>query len=193
METGPEIVAEGLSKRYGENQVLDGFSHVFPAGRTTVVMGPSGRGKTTLLRLLLGLEPPDKGTIKGLEGARLSAVFQEDRLCERISAAANLRLVQPRLTRGAAEDLLARMGLGEAARQPAGELSGGMKRRVALLRALAADYDALLADEPFQGLDADTKAGAMAFFRERTAGRTVLLVTHDEAEAAFFGGEVLRL
>ena len=75
------IVMDRLCKSYGDKAVLQDFSAVLPLGETTSLMAPSGAGKTTLLRLLMGLEKPDSGRILGLEGLRLSAVFQEDRLC----------------------------------------------------------------------------------------------------------------
>ncbi len=188
-----EIQLENIVKSYGEKIVLKDFSHTFPAGKTTVVMGPSGCGKTTLLNLLLGLEKPDSGRISGLEGVKRSAVFQEDRLCENVSAVSNLRLVNPALSRKGAESMLRDLGLSGAARQPVREFSGGMKRRTAILRALAAEYSLLLADEPFKGLDEAMKQRTMAYFQEKTAGKTVILVTHEESEAVFFGGEILRL
>ena len=169
------------------------FSAAFPQGKTTCVMGPSGCGKTTLLSLLLGLERPDSGEITGLSGLRKSAVFQEHRLCEDVSAAANLRLVAPRLSRQEAEALLAGLGLGDSLRQPVREFSGGMKRRTAILRALAAPYDVLFADEPFQGLDQDTKGLVLDYWREQTRGKTVILVTHDLAEAEALGDHILSL
>ena len=187
-----ELTVRNLTKAYGGAPVLEGFTHTFPAGETTVIMGPSGGGKTTLLRLILGLETPDSGEILLPPDARFSAVFQEDRLCENISAAANLRLVRPDLSRAAAEELLRTLGL-EDARQPVREYSGGMKRRVAILRALIAPYDLLVADEPFKGLDEATKERVMTFFREQTRGRTVLLVTHEESEAVWFGGPVVTI
>lgn len=187
------ITLKNICKSYGEKEVLTDFSHIFPAGKTTVIMGPSGCGKTTLLNLLLGLEQPDSGKIIGLEGARKSAVFQEDRLCENVGAVSNLRLASPRLSRKEAEKMLCDLGLSDALRQPVKEFSGGMKRRVAILRALCAEYDVLLADEPFQGLDESSKRHAMEYFQKRTQGRTVILVTHVEEEAKFFAGELLRL
>ena len=182
-----------ISKAYGEKQVLRDFSHLLPEGETTCIMGVSGCGKTTLLRLLLGLEAPDSGEILGMEGKKKSAIFQENRLVDAISAPANLRLVTPSLSRSQAEQLLTDVGLGDSLHQPARELSGGMQRRVAILRALAADYDILLADEPFVGLDDATKQQTMELFRQRTLGKTVLLVTHEEKEAEFFGSSPLRL
>lgn len=187
------VEIKGLCKAYGEKQVLRDLSHRFPEGKTTCIMGASGCGKTTLLRLLMGLELPDSGEIIGIKGKRLSAVFQEDRLCPSLSPTANLRLINPALSRQEAEKNLCALGLSGSLRQPVRELSGGMKRRVAILRALSAEYDLLLADEPFQGLDKDTKRQVMEYFREKTLGKTVLLVTHQEQEAEFLGQELLRL
>lgn len=188
-----DIQVKHLSKRFGDKVVFADFSAAFPQGKTTCVMGPSGCGKTTLLSLLLGLEQPDSGEITGLSGLRKSAVFQEHRLCEDVSAAANLRLVAPRLSRQEAEALLTGLGLGDSLRQPVREFSGGMKRRTAILRALIAPYDVLFADEPFQGLDQDTKGLVLDYWRERTRGRTVILVTHDLAEAEALGDHILSL
>ena len=90
-----EVQLNDLSKAFGEKQVLSHLSLRFPEGKVSVLMGPSGCGKTTLLRILMGLEQQDSGTVSGLEDKRLSAIFQEDRLCENVSAASNLRLVGP--------------------------------------------------------------------------------------------------
>ena len=181
------IELQNVSKAFGEKQVLQDFSHTFPEGELTCVMGPSGCGKTTLLSLLLGLEQPDAGEILGMEGRRKSAVFQEDRLCENASAVSNIRLVNPALSKGEAEAMLRELGLGDSLGQPVRTLSGGMKRRVAILRALAAEYD------PFKGLDQATKAQVLDYFLARTQGKTVLVVTHDPEEAKSLGGHTLLL
>lgn len=188
-----EIKLENVSKTYGEKQVFRDFSHTFPEGELTCVMGPSGCGKTTLLSLLLGLEEPDTGEIQGMEGRKKSAVFQEDRLCENTGAVSNIRLVNPNLSKEEAEGMLRDLGLGDSLRQPVRTLSGGMKRRVAILRALAAEYDVLFLDEPFKGLDETTKALVMEYFLQKTRGKTVILVTHDRGEAAALGGHLLLL
>ena len=88
-----DIKVDHISKAYGEQQVLQDLSCVFPEGKTTCIRGRSGCGKTTLIRLLLGLDIPDKGKIEGISDRKISAVFQEDRLCENLSAASNIRLV----------------------------------------------------------------------------------------------------
>ena len=182
-----DIVIRGLSKAFEGKQVLRDFSAVLPAGQVTGLMAPSGAGKTTLLRILMGLEMPDRGTITGLQGLRLSAVFQEDRLCENLNLVSNLRLVTPTLSQSAAEEALTAVGLTDCLHQPVRELSGGMRRRVAILRALLAEYDLLFLDEPFKGLDRETKEVVMADTRRRCDGRTVLFVTHDPTELEAMG------
>lgn len=183
------IVLDGLCKAYGENQVLLGFSGTIVAGKTTAIMAPSGRGKTTLLRILMGLEQPDSGSITGLQGLRRSAVFQEDRMCENLSPVSNIRLVCPHTKHANILTALEQVGLSSCAAQPVRELSGGMRRRVALLRALLAEYDVLFLDEPFKGLDAETKEVVMAYTRRLTNSKTVLLVTHDPEEALAMGAQ----
>ena len=188
------IVLNGLMKAYEGKTVLNVFSAVLPCGQVTAVMAPSGAGKTTLLRLLMGLDVPDSGRIEGLAGHRMAAVFQEDRLCGYLSPVDNIRLVNPARTAQEVRAALAEMGLAGCEAQPCRELSGGMNRRVALLRALLADADLLLLDEPFKGLDARTRQDVMRRTRALCAGRTVVLVTHDPAEAEALGAaQVLAL
>lgn len=171
-----EIRVEGLCKSYSGRPVLTGLSAVFPTG-ITCVSAPSGTGKTTLLRLLLGLERPDGGTVTGAD-CRWAAVFQEDRLLEHLPAAANLRFALGEAAPEAA-GLLERLGLSLEDRRPVGEWSGGMKRRLALARALLAPSEALALDEPFTGLDEENRARCLALIRAAGEGKPVLLATHD--------------
>ena len=186
-----EIRLNGICKSYGEKQVLRNFSAVLKPGTMTALMAPSGSGKTTLLRILMGLETPDAGTVEGLEGLRLSAVFQEDRLCEGLSCIDNIRLVNPGNSRETVLEALEAFGLGDCPDQKAGELSGGMRRRTAILRALLAPYDLLLLDEPFRGLDRELKQTVIAHTARMCRGRTVLLVTHDASELSPMGAQTL--
>lgn len=188
-----DIVIQNLDKAFDGKPVLRNLSLRIPAGRCFAVMAPSGYGKTTLLRILMGFERADGGTISGLEGRRLSAVFQEDRLCEHLSALQNVRLVRPELSRNEVTEALQDVGLGACLNQPVRELSGGMRRRVALVRALMAKYDVLILDEPFKGLDEETKAHVIRAARERINGKTAVLVTHDAKEAEAMGAEVVAL
>ena len=187
------IEVRDLTKRFGEKRVLEGFSAIFPAGATTCVMGPSGCGKTTLLHILLGLEHADSGSIDGLP-PRISAVFQEERLCEDFTAVTNVRLVTGRaVTDTEIERCLAAFRTcGEYAR-PVRELSGGMKRRVAIARAVLAEGDLLVLDEPFKGLDEGTRRLVADEVKRRTAGRTVVMVTHDPAEAVMMDAGVMEM
>ena len=177
-----EIVVRDLCKSYGGRLVLD---HVtFTAGPgVTWLRDPSGTGKTTLLRILLGLEQADSGTVSGLEGKHLAAVFQEDRLLEHLDAQGNLRFVLgPAYDEASALSLLAELGLAGAEGTALRAYSGGMKRRLALARALLAPSDALVLDEPFAGLDSENRCRCLEAIRRRTAGKPVLLVTHDGGE-----------
>lgn len=184
---------KSLTKTYGERTALAPCSAVFPDGETTCVMGPSGCGKTTLLRLLMGLEPPTGGEILGVPQKK-AAVFQEDRLCDGFSAVENIRLVTGRTVETAVIlTHLTELGLADSVRQPVRELSGGMRRRVAIARAILFGGDVLFLDEPFKGLDEENRQAVMDYMKRYTAGKTVVLVTHDETEAACFGGRIVRI
>lgn len=189
-----DISIRNLSKSFGDKVVFDGLNLTIKGGMTTCVMAPSGAGKTTLLRILMGLEAADGGSVAGLEGKRFSAVFQEERLCENMTAADNIRLVMPSPP-GLSAILpgMKRLGLDGCNDRPVSELSGGMRRRVGILRALLAEYDVLFLDEPFKGLDEALKGQVMAYVKEKTAGRTVVFVTHDKAEAAALADNVTKI
>ena len=187
------VSLRGISKAYGNNLVLNRLDIDFPYGRTTAVMAPSGSGKTTLLRILMGFEAADSGGLTGLTGMRLAAVFQEDRLCDGLDAAANIRLVNPKHSRAEIGEEMGKLGLRGCMEQPVSAFSGGMRRRTALLRALLSEYDILFLDEPFKGLDEALKHQTIAYVKKQSRGKTVLLVTHDEKEAKELGAEILKL
>lgn len=170
-----EIRVEVLCKSYNGRPVLTDLTAVFPQG-ITCVSAPSGTGKTTLLRLLLGLERPDGGTIAGAD-CRWAAVFQEDRLLEHLPAAGNLRFALGELPWRTGE-VLERLGLPPEDPRPVREWSGGMKRRLALARALLAPAEALALDEPFTGLDGENRARCLELIREAGAEKPVILATH---------------
>lgn len=174
--------------------VLDNFSYEFAEGKTTAILGKSGCGKSTLLNILMGLLRSDSGEVIRSENCRISAVFQENRLCENLTAAANIRLVTgKRFSESELSAEFEKIGLADCENKLVRELSGGMKRRTALLRALLADCDVLFLDEPFKGLDDDTKQIVMRYCKYKTIGKTVLFVTHDEQECSFFADDILRL
>lgn len=176
------IGIKNLSKAYGGHDVLRGFSAEIPLCGVTVLRGVSGIGKTTLFRLLLGLEKPDAGEILGMEGRTPAVVFQEDRLLPWESALENVALVS---NEERAKAALSALGLRENMCLLPKELSGGMKRRVAIARALAYGGDILFLDEPFTGLDEENKRIAASALK--SAGAPILVITHDDAEAELFG------
>ena len=187
------VIIDKLTKSYGDKVALSPFSCTLAEGEIVCLLGQSGCGKTTLLRLLLGLETPTGGAVTGLPDA-VSAVFQEDRLCPSFSAVTNVSLALGRqVSRAQIVYLLTELGLGDAIAKPVRELSGGMQRRVAIARSLLCPADLYLMDEPFKGLDEDTRKTVMDVVLSRTKGKTLLLVTHDPEEAAYLGGRIIRM
>ena len=162
--------------------VLRDFTLKIPAGGRVCLTGPSGRGKTTALRLLLKLETPRRGTVSVPEGTRFSAVFQEDRLLPWMTALGNAALFSDE---DAARHVLTELGLEDSLDALPRALSGGMKRRVALARALAHPFDVLVLDEALTGLDEAAKARCLAAI-DRAVGprKTLIMACHDPAEAA---------
>ena len=184
-----------IRKAYGSNVVLDKFNCQIEESAVTCIMGSSGQGKTTLLRILLGLEQPDSGQVSGMLNQRKSVVFQEDRLCENLSAVSNIRLVcQKSIKMSNITEAITAVGLDpDCAKQTARSMSGGQRRRVAILRALMADYDVLFMDEPFKGLDTQTKEKVMLYTKTRSHGKTVLFVTHDKTECELMCGRAIYI
>ena len=187
------IVIEKLTKSYGEKLALPPFSGELKEGEIVCLLGQSGCGKTTLLRLLLGLETPSAGSVSGLP-ERISVVFQEDRLCPSFSAMTNVSLaLGHQVSREEIVSLLTELGLGDALAKPVRELSGGMQRRVSIARSLLCTADLFIMDEPFKGLDENTRRIVMDTVLARTKGKTLLVVTHDPEEAVYLGGRVIRM
>lgn len=182
-----DIVLRHITKCYGEKTVLSDFNQVFEAGKRYAIAAPSGRGKTTLLRLILGLEEPRSGTITGVPEA-VAAVFQEDRLCSRLTVLGNLRMaLGRRVSDETILDTLRDLGIGDAALTKASQLSGGMARRAAIARAILKNPELLVLDEPFTGLDGDTTLRCAETIVSRCPHATILLVTHHMADAQRLG------
>ena len=148
-----ELKIRGISKSFDGRKVLRNVNAIFPAGSITCLLGPSGYGKTTLLRIVAGLEKPDTGSVEGVP-EEIGFVFQEDRLCEDFSAISNVRLVTGKsMPKEEIIRHLTEIGLGDSLDRPVHEYSGGMKRRVAIVRAVCYPAQLLILDEPFKGLD----------------------------------------
>lgn len=188
------IILKNISKAYGEKIVFKDFEISIPKGRTTILMGSSGRGKTTLLNILMGLESPDVGTVNGIEGMKLSAVFQEDRLCELLSVETNIKMVlNSKHRHERIMENLELAGLGKELKTPVKKLSGGMKRRVAIVRAVMAESDLILMDEPFKGLDNETRLRCMEYVKKCSHGKTLIISTHNDEEADFMGDSIIKI
>lgn len=188
-----DIIISGLVKKYGENIVFDGFNARIEKNKTTFIMGPSGCGKTTLINILMGITDPNGGTISGVPALK-SAVFQEDRLCESFNAISNIRLVcDKRIKNRTIIEHLEKIGLGDSLSKPVADFSGGMKRRVAVVRAVLAKSEILFLDEPFKGLDTETKKIVIEYLKENTKGKTVVIVTHDIEDVQIFDGDLITI
>ena len=177
-----------LCKSFDGKVVLDHVSLTLESGGTACLMAPSGRGKTTLLRCIAGLETPDSGQITDLP-ERIAYVFQEDRLCDGFSAVDNIRLVTGKaLGEGEIRRHLEELGLAGSLDQPVRELSGGMRRRVVISRAVCFGADLLLLDEPFKGLDDEARQQTADYIIRHRGAAAILCVTHDREDAAALGG-----
>ena len=188
-----DIIFDSVYKSFGEKSVIRNFSHILKNGDRVCLMGKSGCGKTTLLNLTLGILTPDKGEISGVP-KNISAVFQEDRLCETFTPVGNILAVAGNgADRNKIRQLLCELGLAESENSPVSELSGGMKRRVAIARALMVKSDLVILDEPFKGLDESLKESVIKTILSYTAGKTLVVATHDMRDAQLLGAEVINL
>lgn len=180
-----EIRVQNLCKTYGDHVVLHNLSFTAGVG-VTRILGRSGAGKTTLLRILLGLDQPDSGSLFGTN-CRWAAVFQEDRLLGHLDAENNLRFaLGSAYNAAAAKTLLGELGLADVGSKPICEYSGGMKRRLALARALLAPSDALILDEPFTGLDEENRSIALRCILHAAQTKPVLLASHEALDLPNF-------
>lgn len=188
------LEVKNVSKAYDNKQVFDNFSLDFGESGRWALLGPSGCGKTTLLRLISGLEKPDSGEIIFHRPAKISMVFQEDRLLQALDVRGNILAVlgKDAESRRLADECLHRCGLQGVADEFPASLSGGMQRRVAVARAIAFKGDILLLDEPFKGLDDDTKRQVGDFVFENDDNRLTILITHDKDEAQAYAKRILR-
>lgn len=198
--TAPALHLSGTA-HIGPEHVFGPLTLDADAGRWTCLLGPSGVGKTTLLRLIAGLDDVTRfdGTISASDGrplgGRMALMAQNDLLMPWLDATENtllgarLRGTPPDHAR--ARDVLDRVGLADHAHKRPGQLSGGQRQRVALARTLMEDRAIVLLDEPFSALDARTRSQMQELACDLLAGRTVLMVTHDPAEAARMGETIL--
>ncbi len=189
------LTLDHLQKSYGPLSVLRDCSFTFEDGGIYCLMGPSGSGKTTLFRILMGLEKADAGAVRFEKPSpKISAVFQEDRLCETFSPVENLRFILGKtVPEGEIRRELSSLLPEESLSRPVFTLSGGMKRRTAVCRAMTAPSDLIIMDEPFTGLDSETKKQVVEYIKSRQRGRLLIMSTHQEEDVHLLGGELVRM
>ncbi|HEY9104182.1 ATP-binding cassette domain-containing protein [Chitinimonas sp.] len=194
---GSPLVADRLVRQFGEQRVLDGLSVSIPAGQFVAVVGRSGCGKSTFLRLAAGLDKPTRGgiTLEGAGSDDIRVMFQDARLLPWRSVLDNVALGLPPSRHAEALAALREVGLADRAHHWPSVLSGGQRQRVALARALVHRPRLLLLDEPLGALDALTRIDMQRLIERvwRDHQFTVLLVTHDVAEAVALADRVLLI
>lgn len=191
-----ELNINHLSKSYGDLEVLTDVNLTLRSGNIYCLMGPSGSGKTTFFRILLGLLKADSGHMEGPNGIKTAAVFQENRLCEEFTPIDNLTMVtagSSKETRKKAKEALLKLLPEESLSRPVSTLSGGMKRRVAIARALWITSDMIIMDEPFTGLDDDTKRTVIRRIMECSKNKLVIISTHQEEDAGLLNGILMKI
>ena len=189
------LTLDHLQKSYGPLSVLRDCSFTFEDGGIYCLMGPSGSGKTTLFRILMGLEKADAGAVRfDKPSPKISAVFQEDRLCETFSPVENLRFILGKtVPEGEIRRELSSLLPEESISRPVFTLSGGMKRRTAVCRAMTDPSHLIIMDEPFTGLDSETKKQVVEYIKSRQRGRLLIMSTHQEEDVHLLGGELVRM
>ena len=190
------LEAENISKKYGAKQALAPTSLSFVEHSFTCIVGRSGCGKTTLLRVLEGLEDADSGRVQLAAGKRIAPVFQEARLMSWLTVAENITLVakvDKSLDVARLPKLLKQLGLSGCEHLYPHELSGGMAQRVALGRTLFYNPDVILMDEPFSALDYFTRQGLQQTLLDLYAAehKTIIFVTHDVEEALLLADRII--
>ena len=188
------IIFKDISKSYGNKIVLKNFNIDIREGQTTFVLGKSGSGKTTFSKIVLGLEKIDAGEISGLDGKKISVVFQEDRLMENMTIGSNFKMtVDSHINRKQIVEKMGKIGLFQPLETKISELSGGMKRRISILRAFLIEFDLIVMDEPFRGLDEETKEKVMNFVIQNIKGKTAIIITHNKDEVEYFAEKIQEL
>ena len=178
---------KNICKSFDGKTVLHDVSIKIEKGETVLITGASGKGKTTLLRIMMGLTLPDSGEL-------IAAVFQEDRLPNDFTPYVCVKMTAPHvISKETILSHLAEVGLADCANKPVSQLSGGMRRRVAIIRAVVCNADTVFFDEPFTGLDRDTKLKTIEYIKRHTQGKTLVFVSHDAEDETLLQARKIRI
>lgn len=181
-----------LSKSFATKNVFNNFSCEFLDNKVNFIVGESGCGKTTLLRLIAGLDTDFRGTIES-NHKKISVVFQEPRLIPYINVLENVNIVNQDSSEEHAKELLKIFELENELYAMPNTLSGGMKMRVAIARALNHDGDLILMDEPFSALDEELKARILPNIFKKLSNKTVIIISHNDNESQQYADRIINL
>lgn len=183
-----------LSKSFSDKTVFENLNCSFQIGEFTAITGASGVGKTSLLRILMGLDKDYSGLIKGLDNKSISPVFQENRLLPNYSIYDNINLVMDKnLDPSYIDYYLKRLNLNLSCQELVKNLSGGMARRVAILRALLKDADLYIFDEAFKDLDPENHRLVLELVREELRGKTLIFTSHSRLDLDLLNPNIIQL
>lgn len=189
-----DIRFQQISLQFDSKPIFQNMNLTFQEERINCLMGASGKGKTTVLNLIMGLINPGSGQIIGCDKVKMSVVFQEDRLIEHWDASKNVKLVcDPDIKEDEIIKQLEKLEIDECTGKPVREFSDGMRRRVAIVRALMSDSELVILDEPFRGLDSNLKRNVIRYIKENTLGKTVIVVTHEIEDVMLLEGNLITL
>lgn len=189
-----KVELDSISKSFKGHRVLNNVNLTVCTGKPKCIMGESGIGKTTLLKIILGVMKPDGGQIIIPEGKRKAAVFQEDRLIEDADVYTNMYCVLgKRFDKDIVDKHLKMTGLEGIGNKKVKELSGGMKRRTAVIRAVLADTEIILLDEAFKGLDKESRDIMLEYIKRCCRNKVIILVSHNRTEGEKIGAEIIDL
>lgn len=184
-----KIQINNLTKKYGDKVVFENYTNTFDFNGILLIKGVSGLGKTTLMRIIAGLEKADKGEIT-TNAKSIAFMFQEDRLIPFISVLKNLTAI---CSEEKALHYLKLMGLENEKDNSPLSLSGGMRRRVALARALCFESELVILDEPFKGLDEELKSVICEIIKEESKNRDFIIISHDSQDAELLNAKIIEL
>ncbi|MGF0039425.1 ATP-binding cassette domain-containing protein [Peptoniphilaceae bacterium SGI.131] len=181
-----------IYKSYGEKHIFKDFSCDIEEEKINYIVGKSGIGKTCLLRIIMGLEPC-QGDLSDFSGKIFSVCFQDNILFDYLTVYENIKMVYPGIFRESLIEDLRAVELANVIDKPVGQLSGGMKRRVAILRALIFPADIYIFDEAFREIDKKSYENMLKYFKIKMRGKTVIMTSHNEKEVELLADNIVKI